>query len=195
MLTKSEKDKMLAGTPYRASDPGLVADRARAFALLRVFNGEADPALRAATLARLFGRVGPGATVMPVFACDYGYNVVAGRNLYVNYNCVFLDCAPIVIGNDVKLGPAVQVYTAHHPLDAQARRGGLEMASPVTIGDNVWIGGAAVICPGVAIGDDAVVGAGSVVTRDVDAGEVVAGNPARALRTPRNDGDGRRPTA
>jgi maltose O-acetyltransferase len=133
-------------------------------------------------LAKLFGRIGANANVMPIFACDYGYNIVAGRNLFINYNCVLLDCAPIVIGDDVQFGPAVQVYTAHHPLDAATRREGLESASPVSIGDNVWVGGAAVICPGVSIGDDAVIGAGSVVTRNVPAGAIVAGNPARVLR-------------
>jgi maltose O-acetyltransferase len=179
---KTEKQKMLAGVLYRASDAELVADRARAALLLKEFNDETDAELRRGTLAKLFGSVGANATVMPIFACDYGYNIVVGRNLFMNYNCVMLDCAPIVIGDDVMFGPAVQVYTAHHPLDASARRDGLESASPVSVGDNVWVGGAAVICPGVAIGDNAVIGAGSVVTRDVPAGAVVAGNPARVLR-------------
>jgi maltose O-acetyltransferase len=180
---QTEKQKMLSGGLYRAGD------RARAAALLREFNGEGDPELRRATLARLFGRIGPNATVMPVFACDYGFNIVAGRNLFMSYNCVLLDCAPIVIGDDAQVGPAVQIYTAHHPLDAATRRDGLESASPVTIGDNVCIGGAAVICPGVTIGDDAVIGAGSVVTRDVPVGAAVAGNPARILHEvlPRRD--------
>jgi maltose O-acetyltransferase len=186
---RTEKQKMLDGALYRASDEELVTDRMRAAALLRELNAESDPELRRATLARLFGRIGSNANVMPVFACDYGFNVVAGHNLFINYNCVMIDCAPIVIGDDVQLGPAVQIYTAHHPLDAAARREGLESASPVTIGDNVWIGGGAVICPGIVIGDDAVIGAGSVVTRDVPAGAVVAGNPARILREvlPRRD--------
>ncbi len=181
MAMHSEKQKMLDGSLYRGSDPKLLEDRARALALLRAFNGADDAAVRAAVLARLFGQVGAGATIMPAFACDYGYNIVIGRNFFANYNCVFLDCAPIVIGDDVKFGPAVQLYTAQHPLEAAARRGGLEFARPISIGDNVWIGGAAVICPGVAIGDDAVIGAGSVVTRNVAAGAVVGGNPARPL--------------
>jgi maltose O-acetyltransferase len=178
----SEKQKMLAGNLYRAGDEELIVDRNRAARLLKEFNDETDPDLRRATLAKLFGRIGANANIMPIFACDYGYNIVAGRNLFMNYNCVLLDCAPIVIGDDVQFGPAVQVYTAHHPLDAATRRDGLESASPVSIGDNVWVGGAAVICPGVEIGDDAVIGAGSVVTRNVPAGAIVAGNPARVLR-------------
>jgi maltose O-acetyltransferase len=178
----SEKQKMLAGNLYRAGDEELIVDRNRAARLLKEFNDETDPDLRRATLAKLFGRIGANANIMPIFACDYGYNIVAGRNLFMNYNCVLLDCAPIVIGDDVQFGPAVQVYTAHHPLDAATRREGLESASPVSIGDNVWVGGAAVICPGVEIGDDAVIGAGSVVTRNVPAGAIVAGNPARVLR-------------
>jgi maltose O-acetyltransferase len=179
---ETEKQKMLAGALYSATDHELVADRTRAARLLAEFNAETDAALRRGTLNKLFGRLGPNATVMSSFACDYGYNIVAGRNLFMNYNCVLLDCAAIVIGNDVQIGPAVQIYTAQHPLDAEMRRKGLESARAVSIGDNVWIGGAAVICPGVTIGDDAVIGAGSVVTRDVPAGAVVAGNPARILR-------------
>jgi maltose O-acetyltransferase len=181
MNKHSEKRKMLTGSLYRGSDSELVEDRARALAMLRAFNASDDAAARAAMLARLFGRLGAGAMINPSFACDYGYNIVIGRNFFANYNCVFLDCAPIVIGDDVQIGPAVQIYTAQHPTDPVARRSGLETAHPVSIGDNVWVGGAAVICPGVTIGDDAVIGAGSVVTRDVAAGAVVAGNPARPL--------------
>jgi hypothetical protein len=116
----SEKQKMLAGNLYRAGDEELIVDRHRAAQLLKEFNDETDPDLRRATLAKLFGRIGANANIMPIFACDYGYNIVAGRNLFMNYNCVLLDCAPIVIGDDVQFGPAVQVYTAHHPLDAAA---------------------------------------------------------------------------
>lgn len=181
MATHSEKRKMLDGSLYRGNDPELLEERARALALLRDFNAAGDAAARAAILARLFGRGGAGATINPSFACDYGYNIAVGRNFFANYNCVFLDCAPIVIGDDVQIGPAVQIYTAQHPIDPATRRSGLETAHPVTIGDNVWIGGAAVICPGVAIGADAVIGAGSVVTRDVASGAVVGGNPARPL--------------
>lgn len=177
---QTEKQKMLSGALYRASDPELVAERARCEALLRRLNAAAVQD-RPAMVARLFGAVGANPMVNPVFFCDYGGNITAGRNLFVNWNCVFLDCAPIAIGDDAQIGPAVQIYTALHPLDAELRRSGLESARPVTIGSNVWVGGAAVICPGVTVGDGAVIGAGSVVTKDVAPGAVVAGNPARPV--------------
>jgi maltose O-acetyltransferase len=179
---QTDKQKMLAGELYRGSDPELVAERARCEGVLRELNA-AEMKARPAILARLFGKVGPNPMVNPVFFCDYGANIRAGRNLFVNYNCVFLDCAAIGIGDDVQIAPAVQIYTALHPLDPEERRSGLESARPVRIGSNVWIGGAAIICPGVTIGDHAVIGAGSVVTKDVAPGSLVAGNPARELRS------------
>ena len=177
----SEREKMIAGEPYRASDPELVEARFRAQELLARYNATAPRASteRDALLRELFGAVGASPTVMPRFACDYGFNIRVGGNLFVNYDCVFLDCAPIELGDDVQIGPAVQIYTATHPLDPVLRRSGIEGAKRVRIGSNVWIGGGAVILPGVTIGDDAVIGAGSVVTRDVPAGIVVVGNPAR----------------
>jgi maltose O-acetyltransferase len=176
----SEREKMIAGQLYRASDPELVAAHLRAQELLARYNASAPSvaAEREALLRELFGALGDAPIVKPRFACDYGF-IRAGRNLFVNYDCVFLDCAPIDIGDDVQIGPAVQLYTATHPLDPAVRRSGLEAARPVRIGDNVWIGGGAIVLPGVTIGDDAVIGAGSVVTRDVPAGKVVVGNPAR----------------
>jgi maltose O-acetyltransferase len=178
----SEREKMISGAPYRASDPELVEARLRAQELLALYNGTAPRSAgeRGAILHELFGALGDGATVMPRFSCDYGFNIRAGRNLFVNYDCVFLDCAPIDIGDDVQIGPAVQLYTATHPVDAALRRSGIEGARPIRIGDNVWIGGGAIVLAGVTIGEDAVIGAGSVVTRDVAAGAVVVGNPARA---------------
>jgi maltose O-acetyltransferase len=182
----SEREKMIAGEPYRASDPELVEARLRAQELLARYNAIAprETGTRDAVLRQLLGAVGQGPTVMPRFACDYGFNIRAGDNLFVNYDCVFLDCAPIDIGDDVQIGPAVQLYTATHPLDAALRRSGIEGAQPIRIGHNVWIGGGAIVLPGVTIGDDAVIGAGSVVTRDVARGAVVVGNPASA-RAPR----------
>jgi maltose O-acetyltransferase len=177
----SEREKMIAGELYRASDPELVAANLRAQELLARYNASApsDAAARDALLRELFGAVGDGSTVKPRFSCDYGFNIRTGRNLFVNYDCVFLDVAPITIGDDVQIAPAVQLYTATHPLDPEVRRSGLEGGKPIRIGNNVWIGGGAIVLPGVTIGDDAVIGAGSVVTRDVPAGVVVVGNPAR----------------
>ena len=177
----SEREKMIAGELYRASDPELVAARLRAQELLVRYNASApaDAGARSALLRELFGAVGNAPTVMPRFSCDYGFNITIGRNLFVNYDCVFLDVAPIEIGDDVQIAPAVQLYTATHPLDPAVRRSGLEGGLPIRIGHNAWIGGGAIVHPGVTIGDDAVIGAGSVVTRDVAAGAIVVGNPAR----------------
>jgi maltose O-acetyltransferase len=178
-----EAAKMLSGSLYHAADATLLAARKEAELLLRDYNASAphEAARRAALLGRLFGAIGDKAEIRPVFACDYGRNIRAGRNLFVNFNCVFLDCAPIEIGDDVQIGPAVQIYTAAHPLDPARRRAGLEYARPVRIGNNVWIGGGAILLPGITVGDDAVIGAGSVVTRDVPAGALVAGNPSRVM--------------
>ena len=181
----TEKEKMLAGEPYRATDPELVAERARALRLVTRFNAVAgdDAAAGAAVLRKLFGELGEGCTVMPSFRCDYGYNVRMGRNAFVNYDCVFLDCNRITLGADVQIGPAVQIYTAGHPVEPELRRAGVEWARPVTVGDNVWIGGGSILLPGVTIGANTVVGAGSVVTRDLPANVVAAGNPCRVLRS------------
>jgi len=130
-------------------------------------------------LAGHLGHAGEGVVLRAPFYCDYGYNISVGRNTFMNFNCVILDVLPVHIGEDCQIGPNVQIYTADHPLDPQLRRTGLESGRPVSIGNNVWIGGGAIILPGVCIGDDAVVGAGSVVTRDVPAGATVVGNPAR----------------
>jgi maltose O-acetyltransferase len=177
----TEREKMISGELYRASDPELVAAHLRAQELLALYNASApsDGSGRTSLLRELFGAVGDGTVVKPRFLCDYGFNIRAGRNLFVNYDCIFLDVAPIDIGDDVQIAPAVQLYTATHPLDPQMRRSGLESGRPIRIGDNVWIGGGAIVLPGVTLGDDAVIGAGSVVTRDVPAGVVVVGNPAR----------------
>lgn len=171
-------ERMLAGELYDALDPELVAARARARDLLERFNAEPGRSV----LHELLGSVGSDAVIEPPFHCDYGFNVSVGDRFYANVGCVFLDCAPISIGNRVLLGPAVHVYAATHPLDAESRRKGLEYALPISIGDDVWIGGGAIVLPGLAIEDRAVVGAGSVVTKDVPADTVVVGNPARAVR-------------
>lgn len=180
----NEKTKMLAGELYDGQDPELVADRLRARelsqALIAVPPG-AD-AQRAGLLVQLFGAP-TDAYITPPFFCDYGWNISLGRNVYFNVNCVILDVARVSIGDNVLLGPAVQIYTPLHPMDAAERRSGLEYARPVSIGDDVWIGGGAVICPGVTIGPRSVIGAGSVVVKDVPADVLVAGNPARVIRS------------
>jgi maltose O-acetyltransferase len=180
----SEKAKMLTGELYRASDRELVAERRQAQRLLARYNATAadDAAGRQTLLRELFGAIGGGADIQPRFSCDYGYNIRIGRNAFVNYNCVFLDCAAIDIGDDLQMGPAVQLYTGTHPLERELRVAGWETSAPIRIGDAVWFGGGAIVLPGVTIGDGCVIGAGSVVTRDVPAGSVAAGNPARIIR-------------
>lgn len=175
---------MLAGELYRSADPELVADTRRAQRVLTRYNATSDEETgeRATILRELLGSFGDGAVIRPLFACDYGYNIRLGRNAFINFNCVFLDCAPIEIGDNLQMGPAAQLYTAAHPLETDVRRSGLEYARPIRIGNDVWIGGGAIILPGVTIGDRSVIGAGSVVVRDVPAAKVVAGNPARILR-------------
>lgn len=174
----SQRDRMLAGELYDASDPELVRARERAKARLALYNAEQNPAV----LRDLLGRVGMDAVVEPPFYCDYGENISIGDAFYANSGCVFLDCAAIKIGDRVLLGPTVQLYAATHPTDAELRRRQLELARSISIGDDVWIGGSAIVLPGVSIGDRAVIGAGSVVTKDVPADVVAAGNPCRPLR-------------
>ena len=193
MGKQTERAKMLAGELYRSADPDLLEDTKRAQRLVRQYNATTaeETEARMALLRRLCGSVGDGAVIRPPFACDYGYNIQLGRNAFINFNCVFLDCAPIEIGDNLQMGPAVQLYTAAHPLEAEVRRSGLEYARPIRIGHDVWIGGGAIILPGVTIGDGSVIGAGSVVTRDVPPGSVVVGNPARVIRVVRVDKDER----
>lgn len=175
---------MLAGELYRSADPELVADTRRAQHVLTRYNATSDEETgkRVTLLRELLGSFGDATVIRPLFACDYGYNIRLGRNAFINFNCVFLDCAPIEIGDNLQMGPAAQLYTAAHPLETDVRRSGLEYARPIRIGNDVWIGGGAIILPGVTIGDRSVIGAGSVVVRDVPAAKVVAGNPARILR-------------
>ncbi len=177
----SEKQKMLAGELYRPGDPELQADQAEAKAWMVRYNAALaeTPAVRRSLLRELLGSVGSGAVIRPPFHCDYGYNIHLGDEVFLNFNCVILDVVEVRIGNGTQIGPAVQLYAADHPREAEARRRGAEFGRPVATGEHVWIGGGAIILPGVTIGDDAVIGAGSVVTRDVPAGATVVGNPAR----------------
>jgi len=181
---KTEKEKMLCGELYNGSDPSLVADRNRARELCQAL-GYLSPTVpeseRAALLAKLFG-VATNAWVTPPFFCDYGSNIQLGDKVYFNFNCVVLDVAKVTIGNNVLFGPAVQLYTATHPMNAEERRSGLEFAKPINIGNDVWLGGGAIVCPGVTIGDGSVIGAGSVVVRDIPGGVFAAGNPCRVIR-------------
>lgn len=201
MSGPSERERMLAGELYLASDPELVEARRNARRLTRLYNAttEEEVERRGAILRELLGAIGPRAEIEPPFRCDYGFNIRAGAGLYMNFGCVVLDCAPVEFGDGVLVGPGVHFYAATHPLDPQVRRTGRELARPIRIGSNVWIGGRAVIGPGVTIGDDAVIGAGAVVMRDVRAGSVVAGVPAREISTApatahRTAGPGRSPS-
>ena len=171
---------MLAGELYRP-DEELGAEQASAKAWMVRYNAAlASPVSeRHALLCERLGRVGKDAVIRPPFHCDYGYNISLGDGVFLNFNCVILDVVEIVIGDRTQIGPAVQIYAADHPRDPAQRREGLEFGRPVRIGRDAWIGGGAIILPGVVIGDDAVIGAGSVVTRDVPAGATVFGNPAR----------------
>ena len=177
---KTEKQKMLAGELYRPDDE-LGAEQAAAKAWMARYNAAlALPvAERHALLRERLGHVGRDAVIRPPFFCDYGYNIRLGDGVFLNFNCVILDVVEISIGDRTQIGPAVQIYAADHPRDAETRRAGLEFGRPVRIGSDVWIGGGAIILPGVTIGDGAVIGAGSVVTRDVAPDVTVAGNPAR----------------
>jgi len=178
---KTEKQKMLAGELYRADDAELLADLAANASWLARYNASLGQpsSLQHTLLSERLGTVGKGVVIRPPFFCDYGFNIHVGEGVFLNFNCVILDVVTVTIGERTQIGPAVQIYAADHPRDAETRRTGLEFGRPVRIGSDVWIGGGAVIVPGVTIGDGAVIGAGSVVTRDVAAGQTVTGNPAR----------------
>ena len=178
----TEREKMLAGLPYDPGDADLREGRARAAALTVAINAEPDRDRRRALVNELVRARDGGAAIMPGFFCDYGVNIHLGANAFANANCVFLDCAEIRIGDNFQAGPGVQLLTPEHPLDAIERRG-KETARPIVIGDDVWIGGGAIVLAGVTIGDRSVIGAGSVVTRDVPSDVVVVGNPARVVKT------------
>ena len=177
------KERMLRGGLYR-DDPELAAGRARAQELVERYNAtrHAEHAERAALLRRLLGGVGEGVVVMPPFRCDYGEHIAIGARTFVNHGCVMLDVAPIAIGAHCQIAAGVQLVTAGHPVDPGARRAGWEDGRPIALGDNVWLGAGAIVLPGVSIGDDTVVGAGAVVTRDLPAGVVALGAPARVHR-------------
>jgi maltose O-acetyltransferase len=180
----TEKEKMLTGDMYDATDPQLTADRRRARDLCKSLNETHDneQELRERIIGELLGSAGDAIWIEPPFYCDYGYNITLGSKVFFNFNCVILDPAPVLIGSNVLFGPAVQVYTANHPISASERRAWCEFAHPVEVGSDVWVGGGAIICPGVRIGSRSVIGAGSVVTRDIPADVFASGNPCRIIR-------------
>lgn len=182
---RTHRERMLAGDPYLADDPELVAESRRAAALIKAFNesGPDDAAARRRILEEVLGSLGEGAEIRSPFYCDYGYNTHVGARTFVNVGLVALDVTRITIGEDVQIGPYVQLLTPTHPLEPDVRREKWEAAEPIAIGDNAWLGGGVVVCPGVTIGADTVVGAGAVVTQDLPAGVLAVGVPARVVRS------------
>jgi maltose O-acetyltransferase len=183
-MSSSQRTQMLAGELYLSNDAELVSARAHAQRLTAQFNAtlpETDESHR--ILSSLFGHFGRGSVVRPSFCCDYGVNTFIGDRSFINFNCVFLDCNRISIGNDVQIAPGVHLYTATHPLNPDRRRAGYESALPITLHDGVWLGGGVIVCPGVTIGENTVVGAGSVVTKDLPPNVLAVGNPCRVVRS------------
>lgn len=180
---KTEKEKMLAGENYLAGDSVLVKDRRQAKNLLHSLNVTEYRITKKAReiIKELIPNAGTNLYIEPPFFCDYGYNIFCGDNVYFNVNCVILDCAKVTIGSNVFFAPGVQIYTANHPLDAEARRT-VETALPINIGDDCWIGGNAIILPGITIGNGCVIGAGSVITKDIPDNSLAVGNPAKVIR-------------
>jgi len=181
---RSHRDRMLAGDRYLADDPVLAQENFRAMALADRYNASsiADVVLRRTILLELLGSIGEETGIRAPFYCDYGYQIHIGARTFINFGMVALDVARIQIGDDVQIGPRVQLLTPTHPMEAEARRAKWEAGAPITIEDNVWLAGGVIVCPGVTIGRDTVVGAGSVVTRDLPAGTLAVGAPARVVR-------------
>lgn len=182
---RSMRERMLAGDLYIADDVELAADHLRTMRLLEQFNRSAAdaPEERQRLLRELLGSLGEGSLILPPFYCDYGYQTHVGARSFANFGLVALDVARISIGEDVQIGPNVQLLTPTHPVEAELRRAKWEAARPITIGNNVWLGGGVIVCPGVTIGDNTVVGAGAVVVKDLPASVVAVGNPARVVRS------------
>jgi len=180
---RTEREKMLAGELYEPNDLELVAARTQARNLCQALNAttEADAEGRRGILRELFRRGGESVWMQPPFFCDYGSNILLGERVYFNFNCVVLDVCRVVVGDYTLFGPAVQIYTATHPMNADLRRR-QEFGKPVEVGSDVWVGGGAVLCPGVKVGSKSVIGAGSVVTGDIPDGVFAAGNPCRVVR-------------
>lgn len=181
---QTEKEKMLNGELYNSADPILVKERVNARRLTRLYNqtDEMEESERSKLLKELFGSTGHTIFIEPTFRCDYGYNIHVGENFYANFDCTFLDVSEIRIGDNCMIAPGVHIYTATHPLNPHERITGAEYGIPVSIGNNVWIGGRVVINPGVTIGDNVVIASGAVVTKNVPDNVVVGGNPAKIIK-------------
>ena len=184
MNQKTEREKMLDGELYLATDEELTQMHFQARRLLHEFNFSAPDRVkqRQNIISSLFGKIGDNFTVKPPFYCDFGCHIFAGDNLYINYDCTILDGNTVHLGNNVLLAPKVQIYTASHPIDPETRLSSLELTVPVTIGNNVWLGGGVIVCPGITIGNNVTIGAGSVVTKDIPHDVVAAGNPCRIIK-------------
>lgn len=182
---KTEKEKMLAGELYDPLDKQLSDERLRTRLLIKELNDsrEDETAERARILKELIPNAGEGLWLQPPFYCDYGSNMVVGERVFFNFNCVVLDVMQVTIGSRTMFGPNVQLYTATHPLNHIERSSGVEYAKSIAIGEDVWMGGSVVVCPGVTIGDRSVIGAGSVVTKDIPSDVFAAGNPCRVIRS------------
>jgi maltose O-acetyltransferase len=185
----TEKQKMLAGEMYNPADSELIKARYRTRLLFHKFNSLSEEYLeeRTKVMYEIFTAAGDNLFVEPPFYCDYGSNIKLGNNVFMNFNCCILDVATVTIGNNCMLAPNVQIYTATHPLEYKLRNSGKEYAKPITIGNNVWIGGGAIICPGVTIGDNTVIAAGAVVTKNFPKDVVIGGNPATVIKTINNN--------
>lgn len=173
---------MLSGELYCAEDTELKKEHIKAQKILSEFNNSLSED-RSNLLKSLFGKTGNNFCIKPTFHCDYGYNIYVGENFFANYDCIILDVCKVTIGDNCMMAPRVCIYTATHPLDSEIRISGLEYGKPITIGDNVWIGGNSVITPGVTIGNNVVVAAGSVVVKNIPDNVVVGGNPAKIIKT------------
>ena len=182
---KTEKEKMLAGELYNALDEQISNERTKARLLIKKLNDASADVNETLTaiLKELIPNAGKDLWIQPPFFCDYGYNIEAGERVFFNFNCVVLDVMKVSIGSRTLFGPNVQIYTATHPINFKERATGLEFAKPIAIGEDVWVGGSVVICPGVTIGNRCVIGAGSVVTKDIPDDVFAAGNPCKVIRS------------